>query len=166
MTTTKKFSELPAGVTLGGGETVAVVQSGSSVRTTASNIANTATQLTAFSTGTFAGAASLYSFDKPISPTGITSTVQLITAAGAVNLTTLTTEIQTSGVTALTLANGTAGQLKFIVMTVDGGDATLTPTNLVGASSTITFNDIGDSVLLIFLASDWHIVSNNGCTVA
>ena len=50
---------------------------------------------------------------------------------------------------AQTLANGVNGQIKIITMVADGGDGTLTlPTFANG--STITFNDVGDSVLLIY----------------
>jgi hypothetical protein len=55
--------------------------------------------------------------------------------------------------------------VKIIVLVVDGGDGTLTPSNL-GAGTTITFNDIGDSVVLQFLTGEWWIVSNYGCTIA
>lgn len=114
-----------------------------------------------------------------VAPLGITSTagttltlsgalvgsVQALTAAGAVNLTTSTTTIASSGAIALTLADGTAGQLKTISMITDGGDATLTPTNLQGGT-TLTFNDVGDTVLLQFLGTKWAIVSNTGATLA
>lgn len=91
--------------------------------------------------------------------------VQTLSGPGAVNTTTGATRVTTTGADALTLADGSEGQLKFIVMMVDGGDGTLTPANF-GNGTTITFNDVGDSVLLIFLGTDWWIVSNNGCTVA
>jgi hypothetical protein len=97
--------------------------------------------------------------------TGIKGTVQALTGPGAVNITTLTTTVVTTGADALTLADGAIGQLKFIVMLTDGGDGTLTPANF-GNGTTITFNDIGDSVLLQFLGTEWWVISNNGCTVA
>jgi hypothetical protein len=36
----------------------------------------------------------------------------------------------------------------------------------LGNGTTITFNAIGESVLLQFLGTDWWIVSNNGAIVA
>lgn len=96
---------------------------------------------------------------------GLTGGVQTLTGAGAVNLTTPITHLVTTGANALTLADGNVGQVKAIVMLTDGGDGTLTPTNF-GNGTTITFNDVGDSVLLVFLGTDWWIISNNGCTVA
>lgn len=96
---------------------------------------------------------------------GLKGGVQALSGPGAVNLTTLTTTVTTTGADALTLADGTAGQVKVITMIVDGGDGTLTPTNF-GNGTTITFADVGDSVTLQFLGTDWWVISNNGATVA
>lgn len=212
-----KYSELNAAGTLAGTEVIAVVQSGSSVRTTATAIANTASALPAHTSQTitpavdatydfgsaslrwnaayiasggmidfnggdvrithsanalaFTGGGSGYSFDAAVSTTGsltgttLIGSVQALTGAGAISTTTLATELTTTGINALTLADGTAGQVKIIVMIADGGDGTLTPTNF-GNGTTITFNDVGDAVCLVFVGTDWWIVSNNGCTVA
>lgn len=92
-------------------------------------------------------------------------TPQTLTGAGAVNLTTLVTILVTTGANALTLANGSAGQQKIITMLTDGGDGTLTPTALQGGT-TLTFNDVGDTVHLCFNGTKWAIVSNNGATLA
>lgn len=97
---------------------------------------------------------------------GLIGGVQTLAAAGAVNLTTLTTRIDSAGVIALTLADGTNGQVKLIVMGTDGGDATLTPTTKTGYS-TITFNDAGDGVTLVFITTKgWIVTGNNGATLA
>ena len=80
---------------------------------------------------------------------------QVLSGPGAVNLTTQVTYVATTGADALTLANGTQGQQKIIVMTTDGGTGTLTPANL-GNGTTITFDDVGDTANLIFLASNWY----------
>lgn len=97
---------------------------------------------------------------------GLVGGTQALSGAGAVNLTTLTTKLTTTGANALTLADGTDGQVKIIVMVVDGGDGTLTPTTKTGFS-TITFNDIGDGVVLVFTTTTgWILVGNNGATVA
>ena len=95
------------------------------------------------------------------------SAAQALTATGAVTITEATTTIATSAATTHTLANGATGQLKIIVMIADAGDAVLTPTTLLGYS-TITFNTVGDSVVLMFLDATrgWAIVSNQGCTIA
>ena len=96
---------------------------------------------------------------------GLVGTVQSLTGAGAVNLTTLTTTLTTTGANALTLADGAVGQIKHIVMIVDGGDGTLTPTNLANGT-TLTFGDVGDAVTLQFLGTEWWIISNDGAVLA
>jgi hypothetical protein len=96
----------------------------------------------------------------------VKGTVQALSGAGAVNLTTLITQVTTTGAQALTLANGTNGQIKIITMVADGGDGTLTPTTFANGS-TITFNDVGDSVMLVYnTTGGWALISNTGCTVA
>ena len=96
---------------------------------------------------------------------GVVGNIQTISGPGAVNTTSLVTEITTTGADAFTLANGSSGQVKMIVMTVDGGDATLTPTTFANGT-TITFNDVGDSVTLVYGALGWMVMSNQGATVA
>ena len=94
------------------------------------------------------------------------ATVQALSGAGAISLNTLHTALTTTGAQAQTLANGVAGQIKTISMVVDGGDGTLTPATLAGGT-TITFGDVGDSVMLIYnTTGGWSIISNTGCTVA
>ena len=96
----------------------------------------------------------------------ITGSVQSLSGAGAVTLTDLITEVTTTGADALTLANGSAGQVKIITMIVDGGNGTLTPTTLAGGT-TITFNDVGDGVVLVYSTTvGWVVVGNNGATIA
>lgn len=86
--------------------------------------------------------------------------------AGAIPITASTVKLTTTGANALTLADGVDGQILRIVMVVDGGDGTLTPTTKTGYS-TITFNDVGDAVALQFFTTlGWMIVSNYGATVA
>lgn len=97
---------------------------------------------------------------------GMVGSVQTLAAAGAVNLTTLVTRVDSVGAIALTLADGTNGQIKYVVMGTDGGDATLTPTTKTGYS-TITFNDAGDGVTLVFITTKgWIVAGNNGATLA
>ena len=92
--------------------------------------------------------------------------VQQLSGAGAVDLDNLITELTTTGANALTLADGTtSGQVKIITMIVDGGNGTLTPTTLAGGT-TITFNDVGDGVVLVYGTAGWVVVGNNGATIA
>lgn len=91
--------------------------------------------------------------------------VQPLTGAGAVNLTDPITTITSTAADALTLANGTAGQLKYIVMIVDGGNATLTPTTMIGGT-TITFDAVGDGCTLVYTSAGWAVVGISGAVVA
>ena len=97
-------------------------------------------------------------------PLSITST-QALSGAGAVNITDAITEWTTTGVDAGTLVDGTEGLRKVIVMVADGGNGTLTPTNLAGGT-TITFNDVGDSVELLFTNGSWFIIGGQGTVLA
>lgn len=122
---------------------------------TNASIARTDAAQTFTGTQTFAGA--------------VVGSVQALSGAGAVNVTTLTTAFTSTATgNALTLADGVAGQLKAVVYVAEAAGAdtgVLTPTNF-GNGTTITFNAVGESVLLQFLGTDWWIVSNNGATVA
>ena len=92
--------------------------------------------------------------------------VQSLSGAGAVNLTTLITSLTTTGAAeALTLANGTVGQIKVIVHTVDGGSAVLTPTTALGFT-TMTFTNAGDSITLVYTSAGWAVIGNRGGTIA
>jgi hypothetical protein len=92
--------------------------------------------------------------------------VQALSGAGAVDVTNLFTSLTSTGsAQALTLANGTAGQMKTIVHTVDGGSAVLTPTTKIGFT-TITFTGVGESATLVYTAAGWAIVALNGAVAA
>ena len=99
----------------------------------------------------------------------IIGAVQALSGPGAVNITTLTTAFtSTAAGNALTLADGVAGQIKTIVYVAEaaGGDTgVLTPTNL-GSATTITFNNVGDSVTLQFIGADWWVIGFRGAVVA
>lgn len=93
-------------------------------------------------------------------------TLSIGAGGGAVNVTTVTTQLTTTAAGALTLADGVHGQVKRVVMVVDGGDGTLTPTTKTGYT-TIVFNDVGDSVLLQYLTTyGWMVMANNGATIS
>lgn len=94
----------------------------------------------------------------------IIGAIQSLSGAGAVNLTDPVTTITSTGANALTLANGTAGQVKYIVMIVDGGDATLTPTTMIGGT-TITFDAVGDACTLLYTSAGWAVIGISGAAV-
>jgi hypothetical protein len=99
----------------------------------------------------------------------IIGAVQALSGPGAVNVTQLTTAFTSTGTgDALTLADGVAGQLKTIIYVAEAAGAdtgVLTPTNL-GSATTITFNDVGDSVTLQFAGTDWWVIGFRGAVVA
>jgi hypothetical protein len=99
----------------------------------------------------------------------IIGAVQALSGPGAVNVTQLTTAFTSTGTgDALTLADGVAGQFKTIIYVAEAAGAdtgVLTPTNL-GSATTITFNDIGDSVTLQFVGTDWWVIGLRGAVVA
>jgi hypothetical protein len=99
----------------------------------------------------------------------IIGAVQALSGPGAVNITQLTTAFTSTATgNALTLADGAAGQIKTIVYVAEaaGGDTgVLTPANL-GAYTTITFNAVGDSVILQFIGADWWVISARGAALA
>lgn len=113
---------------------------------------------------TFSGA-SVFSGSVTMSGLLIESSLQSISGAGAINTTTFRTNITTTGANAYTLANGTVGQIKVITMVVDGGDATITPTTLLGGT-TITLDAVGDSVTLQYGVGGWAIIGGNGYVLA
>jgi len=95
-------------------------------------------------------------FTKPLI---LSQAPQVLNDAGAVDIITQITHLVTTGAAAITLADGAEGQMKCIVMKTDGGDATLTPTNL-GNGTTIVF-DNGDSAQLIFTNGNWYMIGGN-----
>ena len=90
---------------------------------------------------------------------------QTISGAGAINLTTLYTEITTTSGDAYTLANGVIGQMKIIVMVVDGGDATITPTTFANGTR-IVMDAVHDSVTLIYGASGWQVIASRNIVIS
>lgn len=70
----------------------------------------------------------------------------------------------TLGAMAASLADGTEGQLKRIMMTVDGGDCIITPTNLaVGA--TLRLTEAFSSFTLQFSGTSWKVIAREGVSI-
>ena len=82
----------------------------------------------------------------------------------AIDSDTTITEITTTGADAFTLANGATGLIKIIVMTVDGGDATIIPPHLVNGTS-ITMDDANDSITMVYGANGWVVIALQGATI-
>lgn len=96
------------------------------------------------------------------------------TGAGAISIDKAYTSLVTTAADALTLAAPGAAsipRLKVIHMTTDGGDGTLASTNIVGqsaGSTSITFNDAGDYLVLVSVPglNKWSVVKEGGVTAA
>jgi hypothetical protein len=84
--------------------------------------------------------------------------VENVTGGGAISITTGVSFISTTGTEAYTLADGVEGQFKIIIMKVDGGNATITPDNLVGWTS-IKFDNVKDNVQLLYGSTGWNIIA-------
>ena len=91
--------------------------------------------------------------------------LQALSGAGAVDVINEVTLWTTTGSDAGTLADGVAGQRKIVKCVVDGGEGTLTPTNLLDGA-TLTFTEVNDVVELVFDGTNWNVVSNSGVVVA
>ena len=103
--------------------------------------------------------------DIGVDSTVVVTTVQQLSGPGAIDVTSLTTEITTTGADAYTLADGVIGQIKIIVMTVDGGDATITPTTFA-TGTTITMADVNDNITLLYTTNGWTNTANQGSIIA
>ena len=104
------------------------------------------------------------------------STPQAITAAGALAVAdtasfgAAVSTLATAAPIALTLPNGSTGQVKIVVMISDSGDATLTvdsPGLLGYSSNQVVFEDVGDTVTLLFLdtTNGWIVLANDGAAI-
>ena len=103
------------------------------------------------------------------------SSTETITGAGGSNALDKDIEVSllntASGTASLTLAAGRfVGQRKIIIMTVAGNNATMTQSNgnlnSTNVSTSIVFNAVGESVILIYNGSNWNVVSSNGATIS
>jgi len=95
--------------------------------------------------------------------------VDVLTNGGAVNLSTYSTRFTTSTASTGTMAAGTAGQIKSLMMSGDGGDMVITVTNAgwkTSGTGTMTFANIGDGCTVQYVNSKWYCVGNNGVTFA
>ena len=122
----------------------------------------------------------VYSGNVTVTLPNKTSTLQgsaseTITGAGGSNALDDDIEVSllntASGTASLTLSAGRfVGQRKIIIMTVAGNNATMTQSNgnlnSTNVSTSIVFNAVGESVVLVYNGSNWNVVSSNGATVS
>lgn len=92
--------------------------------------------------------------------------VTVVATTGALNLAAdLVLFDTTAGASTCTLADGAPGQRIVLKMQVDGGDQVCTPANLFDGT-TITLDDVGDSVELIFDGTNWNVIGTATATIA
>lgn len=99
----------------------------------------------------------------------VLGSIQPLLGPGAVDVVTLTTEFESTGTgNALTLVDGQTGQIKTVIYTAEAAGADtgiLTPDTPLGYS-TITFNDVGDSVTLQYSSLGWAVIGVYNAVVA
>jgi len=123
---------------------------------------------------TVAGRLSVTGFNGPIIesadsflPVILDNEPEDLAEAGVISGNTYYTSIDTtSGGGSYTLADGGVnGQLKVIRMIADGSNiATITPTTFVSGTS-ITLNNVGDEVELMYNGFGWRLIKNLGATI-
>jgi hypothetical protein len=100
---------------------------------------------------------------------GLINGVQTLTGSGStgvISLTeTVTLLITTGGSQAFSLADGTEGQIKIITMKTDGGTGIVTPANFINGSN-ITFDDVGDTMTLLYQSTGWVVLAQQNTAIA
>ena len=84
--------------------------------------------------------------------------VENVTGGGALSTSTAVSFISTTGVESYSLGDGVEGQDKIIIMKADGGNATITPDNLVGWTS-VRFTAVNNNVHLMYGSTGWNIIA-------
>ena len=99
---------------------------------------------------------------------GVAATYESVSTTGTsdvVNPAKTYSFVTTTGAHTVTLADGSyAGQVKTIILSVDGGDMTLTPANFADGTS-LTFADALDTATLVFDGSDWNLAAASGVAI-
>jgi len=93
---------------------------------------------------------------------GLINGVQTLTGSGStevISLTETVTQLITTGVQNFSLANGTEGQIKIITLKTDGGNATVTN------GTSITFDDVGDTMTMLYQSTGWIVLAQQNTTV-
>ena len=99
----------------------------------------------------------------------INAGIEDIAAGGTTTALALTETVHTiaadAGGDTFTLANGTAGQIMYIIAHGEAGTATITPATTNGTWTSITFNALNDSVILMYTSLGWTIIGGNSYTI-
>ena len=84
--------------------------------------------------------------------------VENVTGGGALSTSTVVSFISTAGTETYTLADGVEGQQKIIIMKARVGNATVTPTNLVGYTS-VRLSGVNNNFHLLYGSTGWNIIA-------
>ena len=136
-----KVSALTAATSVGGSDTLYLVQSSTSKKVTAATL--------------FANAGNV-TLQGNINVGG---TPQALASPGIISLTTPITHltVDASG-GALQLPQGTNGQMKYVVLTTaSGGTYTINYANVAG-NGNVRFDSVGDTATLLYTNSKWYVV--------
>ena len=99
-----------------------------------------------------------------INATPVFGLTQALSGAGAVDVVSAITEVTSTGASqALTLADGVEGQIKIISMKTDGGSGIVTPANFINGTR-ITFDDVEDTVTLLYQSTGWVALARQNAT--
>ena len=90
---------------------------------------------------------------------------ELLTGAGAVSVTTAVTYLATTGADAITLAAAQISQLKMISVASTNNTATLNSAGYEEGWTNITFDAVGEWVILRYNGRAWRVVASYGATI-
>ena len=93
------------------------------------------------------------------------STTPIVYTSGEIDITTPVSFLSVTGTVAFSLPIGTIGQIKMLVCTVAASTPVGVLTPVASANdgyNTITFNEVGESVTLIWENSGWIVISMGG----
>ena len=80
---------------------------------------------------------------------------------GAASLTTAIELLNCTTANAIQLGDSTStGQIKTFIIDTGNADAVITPTDLLGGATTITMDDLGDTVSLMWAGTGWAIIGS------
>ena len=136
-----KVSALTAATSVGGSDTLYLIQSSTSKKVTVATLFANAGNVT------FLGNINVGGTPQALASPGIISLTSAIT-----HLT-----VDASG-GALQLPQGTTGQIKYVVLTTSsGGTYTINAANVAG-NANIRFDNVGDAAQLMYTANKWFVV--------
>jgi len=105
----------------------------------------------------------------------LSAQTETLVAPGAVSVLLKNTNLElvaSGGAVTLAAPDATmAGQLKTIKMTVDNGNVTMALTNVnnvagASAGTTCTFDNVGDTLVLVACGSKWIVIGNNAAAIS